>query len=66
MREFENSRMEPVKIASGRWVAFGHVVENFGTKAVVMGWREDAQLLIVKEADRVTSERWGAAPRFCK
>ena len=66
MKQFENDRMSPVKIASGRWVGFGHVVENFGTKAVVMGYRADANLLIVKDASRTTSERWGAAPRFCK
>jgi hypothetical protein len=67
-----NDRMDPIQISTGRFVAFGHYVENFGQKAVVVGSRETAPgewFLFVRplnSAGKMELGGWLANPKFCK
>jgi hypothetical protein len=68
-----NPHMEPVKIASDRFVAFGHYVTNFGQKCVVTGSRDlgpqDGGVFLFVRALRsdgsMESDGWMANPAKC-
>lgn len=60
-----------VKIADGSYVGFGHIVQNFNCRCVVVGYHTEAESLIVRELDAngkmlpKGTHQWAANPKFC-